>query len=55
MGGEHHESPAGAQHPLMRMVRLETMSVSGERRTERFLEAHAGPREDSGIELSLED
>ena len=39
----------------MRLVRLETMSVSGERRTGRFLGAHAGPREDPGIELSLED
>lgn len=39
----------------MRLVRLETMSVSGERRTGRFLGAHAGPREDPGIELSLEE
>lgn len=55
MDGEHCESPAGAQHPLMRLVRLETMSVSGERRTGRFLGAHASPREDPGIELSLEE
>lgn len=55
MDGEHCESPAGTQHPLMRLVRLETTSVSGERRTGRFLGAHAGPREDSGIEISLED